>query len=268
MTHRKTPSAKPQSKGKSVPNSSLLVNAETGPQPVSPALDSVQTDPMREVWWSIPMALAWIMWGEPEDVRRHWKAWREDGVGEPLAPTNLFFLENDDLIQTDAGNPPRVRFAVARSELLRALQEGAITVSGISEESGKRAEVPLLMLADLVLEDDNGDDVLNCYVNLSARRAFSAIRLPRKFVQARWPRPKKSAALKSRANAERECQRWLEDEMRKSPDQRLQTFSAFMSDAMGRFNGLSQRAFRRAWDNAIVQASASAWQKAGAPRKS
>src|SRR5207249_5014035 len=40
--------------------------------------DSSQFDPMRETWWTLPMALAWIAWRSPDKVRECWDPYRAE----------------------------------------------------------------------------------------------------------------------------------------------------------------------------------------------
>jgi Resolvase, N terminal domain len=38
--------------------------------------DPLQFDPMREAWWTLPMAVAWIAWRSPDRVRECWDHYR------------------------------------------------------------------------------------------------------------------------------------------------------------------------------------------------
>jgi hypothetical protein len=69
------------------------------------------------------------------------------------------------------------------------------------------------------------------------------------------------------AAAEQSCRRWLEAEMRESPDHRPKAQASFRIDALGRFSGLSRRGFDRAWSWAITTSGANAWRAAGRPKK-
>jgi hypothetical protein len=69
--------------------------------------------------------------------------------------------------------------------------------------------------------------------------------------------------FKATAAAENRCFRWLIEEMRKSPDSSPKSREDFLVEAKTKFRGLSDRAFERAWKNAINQTGAEAWSKPG-----
>jgi hypothetical protein len=67
--------------------------------------------------------------------------------------------------------------------------------------------------------------------------------------------------------AESDCKDWLISEMRKSLMARTYKKEKFRQEAQNRFQGISKRAFDILWRAAIAESGASAWAKAGAPRK-
>src|SRR5271163_1079121 len=40
--------------------------------------DSDAFDPMKEPWWTLPMAAAWVIWRTPAAVRRVWQVYRSE----------------------------------------------------------------------------------------------------------------------------------------------------------------------------------------------
>jgi hypothetical protein len=68
--------------------------------------------------------------------------------------------------------------------------------------------------------------------------------------------------------AEKKCRGWLIDIMRDSPDEPILTKERALAQAKGKFSGLSNRAFNRAWIYAVENANAQAWSAPGARRKS
>lgn len=52
--------------------------ARCGLEPLNPDPDPTAFDPMSEVRWSLPMALAWIVWRDPDRVREQWDRWRRE----------------------------------------------------------------------------------------------------------------------------------------------------------------------------------------------
>jgi hypothetical protein len=75
----------------------------------------------------------------------------------------------------------------------------------------------------------------------------------------------RAAVFKSKANAESQCQTWLEGEMRASPHASPKAKSEWLTEALSKFSGrLSKRAFlNRCWPNAIKSTGAEAWRTAG-----
>lgn len=65
----------------------------------------------------------------------------------------------------------------------------------------------------------------------------------------------------------RKCKDWLVAEMRKSLTERVYPKKKFLQEAQRTFQGISKRAFQNIWSEAIKESGASAWAKAGAPRK-
>ena len=49
-----------------------------GLSPLATCPDANQFDPMGELQWSLPMAVAWIVWRSPDGVREHWDAYRQE----------------------------------------------------------------------------------------------------------------------------------------------------------------------------------------------
>jgi hypothetical protein len=51
---------------------------ELGLPPLAPQPDPANLNPMREVWWTLPMTVAWIAWRTSEDVRDVWDEYRRE----------------------------------------------------------------------------------------------------------------------------------------------------------------------------------------------
>ena len=129
--------------------------------PLAPLPEPTHFDPMEEPHWSLYMALAWIMWQTPDDVRRHWDKWRAaarvwqpNGKGHSLLelkPTTTFFeLRDDAMIQESRGNAPRVSAEDARSRLWRALQSCEVKAFGVNA-AGNRVPIEPHEFVDLQL---------------------------------------------------------------------------------------------------------------------
>ena len=70
-----------------------------------------------------------------------------------------------------------------------------------------------------------------------------------------------------KAGAGRKCQRWLVDEMNKSPKYRPKPKSEYRIEALAQFGGLSGRHFDTAWKQAIFETGAN-WSEPGRPSAS
>jgi hypothetical protein len=62
-----------------------------GLEPLAVKPDPKKFDPMAEIWWTLPMAAAWIVWRTPHAVRRAWSNYRRE-VREWLGPYPLQVL--------------------------------------------------------------------------------------------------------------------------------------------------------------------------------
>ena len=89
-----------------------------------------------------------------------------------------------------------------------------------------------------------------------------SVTVPAVQVRKLWPLAKQTAAATTR------CREYLRTEMKKHPNQAPKSKSAMLKCCQARFRGLSERGFNRAWADAIRQAGAVGWSKAGRPRKS
>jgi len=86
--------------------------------------------------------------------------------------------------------------------------------------------------------------------------------VPAAKVRKLWPAAKRTVA------AEKGCEQHLVTEMMRSPDRAPKSKADFLADCQARFPGLSERAFERAWADAIKRTGAVSWSKAGRRRKS
>jgi hypothetical protein len=74
----------------------------------------------------------------------------------------------------------------------------------------------------------------------------------------RWQKPQAKVLV------ERDCCRWLVEQMRASPNRKTKSRNALMGEARRIYPSLAVRQFRRAWDRAIAESGAYQWAKAGA----
>ena len=146
--------------------------ARLGCGPLIPIPDPVRFDPMRESYWTLHMALAWIMWRTVDDVRRHWDEWRDEAKqwqlngdrGHSLRSmqrSSFSELRQDELIsEPPKGNPPRISAEQARFELRQFLQLGKLTACAVSPSTGKRVKIKKHEFFDLRIVSESGEDRL------------------------------------------------------------------------------------------------------------
>ncbi len=174
-------------------------------------------DPMEEGYWSLPMALAWIMERTPQSVREHWDDYRlkisywfyekhilpVDGgtssrveEGWHIRQQEKITLLHMIIIQTfhkteDAENAQNnIGFHTAKRDLWRALQDEKVTataLNNLSEIVGVSAE----KWAFLDIGNDGEVDSLRMKNNMH-EVAYTDVRVKRSQLIATWP-PKEIA---------------------------------------------------------------------------
>jgi hypothetical protein len=139
-------------------------------------------DPMRETWWSLPMAIAWIAWRSPDRVREFWDAyrsecwdwnfreWRDGPDGpvyaghfleqrRPATLSSLLFAEHHDSAQ---GLLPDRATSIsdAKAKLWEALSENSFQATGVTTDTGERTIIPDYAWRDLHDIEERGRDAL------------------------------------------------------------------------------------------------------------
>jgi hypothetical protein len=125
--------------------------------------DPSSLDPMTEPWWTLPMAISWIIWRTPDRVRTAWRKYDEefrdlnrlpDGTrpGTGLRSLyDIFMSTHDDAI-------PGTFIVIgdaARHDLWRRLQDGEIVANGIPVGSETRRIITNMEWLDLDSFDPN-----------------------------------------------------------------------------------------------------------------
>jgi hypothetical protein len=162
---------------------------------------------MGESWWTLPMAVAWIAWRDPEEVLNyqdayrvecldwHFRTWRIGFDGpiykghfleaRPSATLSSLFLA--DCYKTANGDPgettPRAREAQGR--LWKALQENLLQATGIPTDGDQRKPISDYEWRDLQLVEERGKDVVRTGA-LSAN-GYNEISFRRLSILALWP---------------------------------------------------------------------------------
>ena len=147
--------------------------------PLTQKPDPGKFDPMAEIWWTLAMALAWVMWRNPDDVREAWNEYRLDVTywspckyQVPAKPgaTGLLaewkIIEGHELkdwgescysavylleaYRIAKGRQSVVRAEAAQKEIWRQLQKGELVVEA-RRDQGERAPIRKAEWIDLYI---------------------------------------------------------------------------------------------------------------------
>jgi hypothetical protein len=135
--------------------------------------DATAFDPVREDYWTLPMAVAWIAYRNSDAVREAWDrycaecwhwVWQKWRVGfdgdvhegwhleQWQRPTlaRLALSEAFDRADVDNGKPPIMTVEESCEALWSALREGFFAASAVDTQSGRRVEISALDWHELV----------------------------------------------------------------------------------------------------------------------
>lgn len=269
--------------------------------PLAGRPDPSHFDPMTQPVWTLAMVIAWIVWRTPDDVRENWNAyrvecwdwqhrphfippplgseehrrdeWRQTGKSSwglvTLESASLMKLRADEALSDATADNEKRKLVTVRdawAELRDRAAGGSLVVTAIQKDDRRPVEIParewayLEHISSWPLDDDgldfdHGIDSHNPQYRDMTFRRDEVCRL--------WPRhPERKQTIAG----ERGCQSWLEDEMRQSTDSRPKSKGKYKAEGRRRFN-VAERAFERAWSNAIAATGAAAWSNAGRPSK-
>lgn len=195
-----------------------------GVGPVNPQPDPAVFDPMKEVRWTFPMALAWIVWRDPDKVRQESDKWRAqardwrvlhslalqpDGTTRstetvdvgPLSRQHGSYLATvlDVDVRGSRGQAPRVLPYDAKAALWQVLQEGKLDPDRIDDASGRPIPIPAREFRVLdICHAIDGEDYLSGGL---AGPNYSRPSLSRAAVVDEWPLEPAEACTASEGQA-------------------------------------------------------------------
>ncbi len=166
--------------------------------------DPADCDPMREPYWSLPMAVAWIAYRSADAVRNWWNDYRKEfsvwryvewqekpdgpihqGYGLERRPAaTLVRLRIVDTKRQNAVDDMSAEEAI--KELWRALQFGDFEASGVEKDTGKRVGIQAERWHDLTWFEESGTDVIRPQRE-QAKECYREVIVPAEAVRARWP---------------------------------------------------------------------------------
>ena len=185
--------------------------------PLAREPDKSRFDPMPEVWWSLAMTLAWIVWRRAEPVRFAWDDYRQEfwrwagqfslkesadsgSPDEALLPAD--YTTRIDLVPlspvsalqvarwADRASPksrPVIDGRRALKDLLDRLQEGKLVAAGIPPEGKGRVEILDAVWIDLTFKTHQSwpADAVGALKDDAPR--YRSVRVRRAAVMALWP---------------------------------------------------------------------------------
>jgi hypothetical protein len=138
-------------------------------------------DPMSEPWWTLPMAIAWIVWRRPRLVLGFWDKYRFEcwkwsspinieSNGQtgyrlvqrgPATLRMLARLERDlDARPEEQLAKSRMSCGAAKAKFWRTLQEGTLQATGINFDTGRRVLIPSFEWHDLENVEEQGRNIV------------------------------------------------------------------------------------------------------------
>ena len=162
-------------------------------------------DPMREPFWTLPMAVAWIAYRTQDAVRNWWEEYRKQfsiwifrkwRVGPDGPVYEGHFLEERpratlvrlQMLDAKRDDTDLMSGAEAINELWLATQSGSLEATGIDQETGRRVPIPAEHWHDLTWFEENGRDVIGAEPKRSRNTArYDDVIVPAKAVRERWP---------------------------------------------------------------------------------
>jgi len=183
-------------RGQMTPDQAEVWAADQGTQPFAEPRTLQHFDPFQEVYWSLPMVAAWIIWRLPKAVLEvvprkgtRCKIWEKESetsfvlVGPNDWPLGCVYRK---AIENDASEEnTRVTGAVeARQELRMRLQGGDLRASG-KNNKGQRTEIPPFEWQDISL--DNWDkDANSVFSEGAGHLLYSTVTVRRDDAAANW----------------------------------------------------------------------------------
>jgi hypothetical protein len=130
--------------------------AESGTGDLEGNPDPASFDPMQEVYWTLPMAVAWITWRNPQRVVGHWDKYRSQlsnfhfEVWKSGSEERKGWILRSD--EYDSDNPVSLwvnneDWLLAKQKLWAALQRGELKATGLNQ-SGDRLFIDAVQWQD------------------------------------------------------------------------------------------------------------------------
>lgn len=198
-------------RGQLTPKDAEAEAGAKGIGPLAETADTVQFDPLRMPWWTLPMAVAWIAWREVPLVREHCADYREncthwvarswnfptaDGKQferidgwelEKWQPTTLTRLMMEEAFMRSTGTFPTAKqmtVADAEKRLWEVLGEGTL-IAVARDNAESVVEIPKRDWSYLKHYEEKDQDVLKLHV-LDDKPAYKDVKIARNDLMRLW----------------------------------------------------------------------------------
>src|SRR5262249_22556593 len=195
--------------GRMTPTEAEAKLKELGLPPLAPQPNPADYNPMGQVWWTLPMTVAWIVWRTSDEVCEAWDTFRKKGsmwehrpwqLGfdgpfhegwhlKPRPPASLSLLALTEIYERSAGTFPddAISISDAKASLWQALEAGALQATGKRCAAEPPTPIPEHEWQNLVdFEEDGRDVVRHRERHGVSRRGYEEIVLRRQNVMAIW----------------------------------------------------------------------------------
>jgi hypothetical protein len=236
---------------------------------------------------------AFAVHAQPASLGYDWKPFRaiwpvEFGPG-PNAGAVGFLRKFDEPLKYNREQVANGVLAARFAKLMQFLSEGRLVAEGVPKDGGRSVLIPRsiwqrdrtyidLENGGLVEMDPRAKDETTAlsrpiFTGLMLFKPAAGYHVPESPEVDVHPIRTRTATAGARGvvtkiTSRNECTRWLCDLMRGSPEGKPKPKDDYWQDARKSWpRTLSERAFLKAWDDAVVELGADNWSKGGRPRK-
>lgn len=278
-------------RGEMLPEEGETLANDQGVGPLCSVPNAEDFDVKAQLWWTMPMVLAWIIWRNFQRVRDHFDPFRSaspywhyealnlpapDGVSvetrtgyvlkrrgrSTMSEVETQAWLSEQLSEMEIGESRKYR--AARDELGKQLCLEALNAIGYRLSDGQAAKIPSCEWAYFGVIEDRGRDFLIYEMDATRTPRYSDVLIRSSEVMSTWKPMKRSTH--ERREAEQLYFERLSEWMMASPNNPTKT--RLEADAYAKsVHGLPRDTAKLIWKKAVAETGAIDWSKAGRRRK-